>query len=122
TSGGPDAGQPNGTASPTTRHTDAGQPNGTASPTTRHTDAGQPNGTAASGSTGTLGAAPAGVPWNGADRARSAPMPGAGTHGGLTRRLRSMLPWPTTNDPVGALVRAHKSIHPGGDAALLRRA
>ena len=42
--------------------------------------------------------------------------------GGLSQRLRSMLPWPTTNDPVGALIRAHKTIHAGGDANLLRRA
>ena len=42
--------------------------------------------------------------------------------GGLTQRLRAILPWPATNDPLGALIRAHKAIHPGGDPALLRRA
>jgi GTP pyrophosphokinase len=33
-----------------------------------------------------------------------------------------MLPWPTTADPIGELVRSHRSVHPGGDPNLLRRA
>ncbi|GAB3372177.1 hypothetical protein GCM10027452_31510 [Micromonospora halotolerans] len=41
----------------------------------------------------------------------------------LSRRLRSLLSWPTTdNDPVTALVRAHRGIHPSSDASVLRRA
>jgi guanosine-3',5'-bis(diphosphate) 3'-pyrophosphohydrolase len=41
---------------------------------------------------------------------------------GFTRRLLSMLPWPATTEPVGDLIRSHRSIHPGGDPNLLRRA
>ncbi|MGC9667261.1 RelA/SpoT family protein [Planosporangium sp. 12N6] len=52
--------------------------------------------------------------------APSAPTAPPGT--GLTRRLLSMLPWPTGGDPVGELVRQHRSVHPGGDPNLLRRA
>jgi GTP pyrophosphokinase len=33
-----------------------------------------------------------------------------------------MLPWPTMPDPLGDLIRSHRSIHSGGDANLLRRA
>jgi GTP pyrophosphokinase len=33
-----------------------------------------------------------------------------------------MLPWPATADPVGDLIRSHRSVHPGGDPNLLRRA
>ncbi|MET7750975.1 RelA/SpoT family protein [Micromonospora sp. NPDC005367] len=41
----------------------------------------------------------------------------------LTRRLRSLLNWPTTeSDPVSQLVRAHRAIHAGADPAVLRRA
>nr|WP_240942285.1 HD domain-containing protein [Planosporangium thailandense] len=40
----------------------------------------------------------------------------------FARRLRSMLPWPTTAGPVADLIRAHRSAHPGGDPNLLRRA
>ncbi|MFD0784020.1 RelA/SpoT family protein [Micromonospora azadirachtae] len=41
----------------------------------------------------------------------------------LTRRLRSLLSWPTTeSDPVGQLVRTHRAIHAGADPAVLRRA
>src|SRR5256714_1180826 len=56
------------------------------------------------------------------------PTPGNGrsagttTSGGFSQRLRSMLPWPATNDPVGALIRSHRSIHASGDPSLLRRA
>ena len=40
----------------------------------------------------------------------------------LTRRLRSLLSWPTgDDDPVSNLVRTHRAIHPGADAAVLRR-
>jgi GTP pyrophosphokinase len=40
----------------------------------------------------------------------------------LTRRLRSLLSWPTgDDDPVNHLVRTHRAIHPGADAAILRR-
>jgi GTP pyrophosphokinase len=43
--------------------------------------------------------------------------------GGLTQRLRSMLSWSATPaDAVGTLVRTHRAIHSGGDAAALRRA
>jgi GTP pyrophosphokinase len=49
--------------------------------------------------------------------------PASGNGGfGLTQRLRSMLPWPTTNDPIGSIIRTHRGIHPGSDAALVRRA
>jgi GTP diphosphokinase / guanosine-3',5'-bis(diphosphate) 3'-diphosphatase len=42
--------------------------------------------------------------------------------GSRTSRLRSMLPWQSTAaDPVGELVRAHKSIHSQADAGLVRR-
>ncbi|GAB3811628.1 RelA/SpoT family protein [Micromonospora zhanjiangensis] len=41
----------------------------------------------------------------------------------LTRRLRSLLSWPLTDDdPVSLLVRTHRAIHPGTDPNLLRRA
>ncbi|WP_422740778.1 RelA/SpoT family protein [Micromonospora sp. WMMD729] len=41
----------------------------------------------------------------------------------LTRRLRSLLTWPTTDsDPVTHLVRTHRGIHAGADPAVLRRA
>ncbi|MEU8297197.1 RelA/SpoT family protein [Micromonospora sp. NPDC048909] len=41
----------------------------------------------------------------------------------LTRRLRSLLTWPTADsDPVNHLVRTHRSIHSGTDPAVLRRA
>ncbi|MGN9775567.1 RelA/SpoT family protein [Micromonospora sp. H33] len=41
----------------------------------------------------------------------------------LTRRLRSLLTWPTAEtDPVGHLVRTHRNIHSGTDPSVLRRA
>ncbi|MET8527547.1 HD domain-containing protein [Micromonospora sp. NPDC005172] len=41
----------------------------------------------------------------------------------LTRRLRSLLTWPTNDsDPVTHLVRTHRGIHAGTDPAVLRRA
>ncbi|GAB3861712.1 hypothetical protein GCM10029963_66670 [Micromonospora andamanensis] len=41
----------------------------------------------------------------------------------LTRRLRSLLTWPTAEtEPVGQLVRTHRTIHTGADPAVLRRA
>ncbi|MFC3500516.1 RelA/SpoT family protein [Micromonospora krabiensis] len=41
----------------------------------------------------------------------------------LTRRLRSLLAWPTAEtDPVSHLVRAHRAIHAGADPSVLRRA
>ncbi|MEH1168376.1 HD domain-containing protein [Micromonospora sp. CPCC 205539] len=41
----------------------------------------------------------------------------------LTRRLRSLLTWPTTDsDPVTQLVRTHRGIHSGTEPAVLRRA
>ncbi|WP_406046172.1 HD domain-containing protein [Micromonospora sp. NBC_00898] len=41
----------------------------------------------------------------------------------LTRRLRSLLTWPTNDtDPISALVRAHRSIHASADSSVLRRA
>ncbi|MGN9808765.1 RelA/SpoT family protein [Micromonospora sp. BQ11] len=41
----------------------------------------------------------------------------------LTRRLRSLLTWPTAeSEPVAHLVRAHRAIHSGTDPAVLRRA
>ncbi|MEV7227136.1 HD domain-containing protein [Polymorphospora sp. NPDC051019] len=40
----------------------------------------------------------------------------------LTRRLRSLLSWPSSDDdPVAKLTRAHRSVHPSADAAVLRR-
>jgi GTP pyrophosphokinase len=36
--------------------------------------------------------------------------------------LLSLLPWPGTADPLGELIRSHRSVHPGGDPGLLRRA
>jgi GTP pyrophosphokinase len=41
---------------------------------------------------------------------------------GLTRRLKSLLPWPTSTDPVSALIRTHKSIHADADTGIVRRA
>jgi GTP diphosphokinase / guanosine-3',5'-bis(diphosphate) 3'-diphosphatase len=42
--------------------------------------------------------------------------------GRFSRRLRSLLPWPTqSGDPVGGLLRAHRQQHPRGDVALLRK-
>jgi GTP diphosphokinase / guanosine-3',5'-bis(diphosphate) 3'-diphosphatase len=44
-------------------------------------------------------------------------------YGGLTQRLRSMLSWSGSSaDAVGTLVRTHRAIHSGADAAALRRA
>ncbi|MGK5741970.1 RelA/SpoT family protein [Micromonospora sp. URMC 103] len=41
----------------------------------------------------------------------------------LTRRLRSLLTWPTTEtDPVNHLIRTHRGIHAGADPSVLRRA
>ncbi|MFC7548374.1 RelA/SpoT family protein [Plantactinospora sp. GCM10030261] len=41
----------------------------------------------------------------------------------LARRLRTLLSWPPTDDdPVAQLVRIHRSVHSGSDAAVLRRA
>ncbi|WP_446220752.1 RelA/SpoT family protein [Micromonospora sp. IBHARD004] len=41
----------------------------------------------------------------------------------LTRRLRSLLTWPTNDtDPVNALIRAHRNIHASADSSVLRRA
>jgi len=41
----------------------------------------------------------------------------------LTRRLRALLTWSgTESDPVAQLVRTHRAIHPGADAAALQRA
>jgi GTP pyrophosphokinase len=37
-------------------------------------------------------------------------------------RLRAMLPWQTTEDPMANVLRSHRTIHPTGDVALLRRA
>jgi GTP diphosphokinase / guanosine-3',5'-bis(diphosphate) 3'-diphosphatase len=85
-------------------------PNGTAPPTT----AVSPN--------GTHGTGPNGAHATGHNGAANPNGNGTAAPTGLTQRLRSMLPWPTTNDPVGALIRAHKAIHPSGDATLLRRA
>ncbi|GHJ45037.1 GTP pyrophosphokinase [Catellatospora sp. TT07R-123] len=44
----------------------------------------------------------------------------------LTTRLRAMLSWSgakeTSSDPVTTLIKAHRRVHPGSDANLLRRA
>jgi GTP pyrophosphokinase len=41
----------------------------------------------------------------------------------LGRRLRSFLSWPTNDDdPVTRLARTHRTVHSGGDTAVLRRA
>ncbi|MEU6076835.1 HD domain-containing protein [Micromonospora sp. NPDC047074] len=41
----------------------------------------------------------------------------------LARRLRSLLSWPTADtDPVSHLVRTHRTIHPGTEPSVLRRA
>jgi GTP pyrophosphokinase len=48
--------------------------------------------------------------------------PSAPYSSAISQRLRAMLPWPTTNDPVATLIRTHRSIHPSGDSGLLRRA
>ncbi|OLB64932.1 MAG: GTP pyrophosphokinase [Actinobacteria bacterium 13_2_20CM_2_72_6] len=44
--------------------------------------------------------------------------------GGLTGRLRAMLPWPSnsSDEPVADLLRAHRQIHSHGDVSALRRA
>ncbi|MGI5148482.1 RelA/SpoT family protein [Plantactinospora sp. CA-294935] len=40
----------------------------------------------------------------------------------LSRRLRSLLSWPSAeDDPVTQLVRAHRSVHPSADVGVLRR-
>ncbi|MEV0394271.1 RelA/SpoT family protein [Polymorphospora rubra] len=40
----------------------------------------------------------------------------------LTRRLRSLLSWPSSDDdPVARLARAHRGVHPSADTAVLRR-
>ncbi|GAA3746286.1 hypothetical protein GCM10022225_32550 [Plantactinospora mayteni] len=40
----------------------------------------------------------------------------------LSRRLRSLLSWPSAeDDPVTHLVRAHRSVHPSADVGVLRR-
>ncbi len=40
----------------------------------------------------------------------------------LTQRIRSLLSFPSNDDdPVTRLTRTHKSVHPGADAAVLRR-
>ena len=52
----------------------------------------------------------------------AAPPAENGTAVTLTRRLRALLPWPSTNDPVAVLLRTHKSIHPDADTGVVRRA
>ncbi|MBB5869462.1 GTP pyrophosphokinase [Allocatelliglobosispora scoriae] len=54
---------------------------------------------------------------------------GASDEISIAARFRGMLQWPdrlgrlsSPADPVTALVRAHRSVHPGADTALLRRA
>ena len=37
-------------------------------------------------------------------------------------RLRAMLPWQSTEDPIAPILRMHRQIHPTADVALLRRA
>ncbi|MGI5181637.1 RelA/SpoT family protein [Dactylosporangium sp. CA-152071] len=37
-------------------------------------------------------------------------------------RLRAMLPWQSAEDPMSNVLRSHRTIHPMGDVALLRRA
>jgi GTP pyrophosphokinase len=54
--------------------------------------------------------------------AAPATRPPRGRSTGFARRLLSRLPWPSTGDPVGELVRSHRAIHAGGDVNLLRRA
>jgi GTP diphosphokinase / guanosine-3',5'-bis(diphosphate) 3'-diphosphatase len=42
--------------------------------------------------------------------------------GWLSQRLRAFLPWPSHGaDPVGALLRTHRHIHPRGDVGLVRK-
>ncbi len=91
-----------------------GSPSGTARPDSAAA------GSAATGS-GAAGSAAAGTSAAGGAATGSGAPPGTAT-GGLTQRLRSMLPWPAVNDPLGTLIRAHRSVHAGGDQALLRRA
>jgi GTP pyrophosphokinase len=51
------------------------------------------------------------------------PAPADGpAEGGLTRRLKSLLPWPTSTDPVSVLIRTHKSIHSDADTGIVRHA
>lgn len=40
----------------------------------------------------------------------------------ISQRLRAMLPWGSSNDPIAALIRTHKAIHPSCDVGLIRRA
>ncbi|WP_203928685.1 RelA/SpoT family protein [Virgisporangium ochraceum] len=54
--------------------------------------------------------------------ARETPEADAPAESGLTRRLKSLLPWSTDTDPVSALIRTHKGIHPDADTGLVRRA
>ncbi|WP_406568045.1 RelA/SpoT family protein [Dactylosporangium fulvum] len=37
-------------------------------------------------------------------------------------RLRAMLPWQSTEDPLAPILRAHRQIHPSADVAVIRRA
>ncbi len=48
----------------------------------------------------------------------------SGSEGGLTSRLRAILPWPSgsSGDPLADLVRAHRQIHSHSDVAAVRRA
>jgi GTP pyrophosphokinase len=61
-----------------------------------------------------------GAPAGGTTTAPGGPENGAGVP--LTRRLRALLPWPSTHDPVAALIRTHRSIHPDADIGLVRQA
>jgi guanosine-3',5'-bis(diphosphate) 3'-pyrophosphohydrolase len=45
-----------------------------------------------------------------------------GTHTGLTQRLRALLPWPASNDPIAPVLRAHRGAHADADLGLIRRA
>jgi len=62
---------------------------------------------------------PVGTPFSPHDSSNRDP---ESTDGWLTTRLRAMLPWQSTaDDPVGDLVRTHRTIHPQGDMGLVRR-
>jgi GTP pyrophosphokinase len=54
--------------------------------------------------------------------ARPAPPNGGPPTGGFTQRLRALLPWPSTSDPISPAIRVHRSIHSDADVSIVRKA
>jgi GTP diphosphokinase / guanosine-3',5'-bis(diphosphate) 3'-diphosphatase len=109
-----------------------GQSEGAPAPASVPPASGTPSGDPLVGPVGGPGAGA--TPSTGTSAPSGDPVPAGGpAHGGgpaaengtgvsLTRRLWAMLPWPSTNDPVVALIRTHRSIHPDADIGIVRRA